>query len=118
MQSLARNLKDFVVRNLFGILALVVSAFLVGLIMVWATLFFIWSNNGESGSLELDMFGLFYTVISVLFIVIISLFLLSRARLYRARALSQELEIARNLIVVNEYRRAVIDIEKATSGEN
>jgi Tfp pilus assembly protein PilF len=56
------------------------------------------------------------SVICSVFIVVICLVLYNKLRLNRARAAAMELEVARNLLVVNDYRQAVLNFEKVKSG--
>jgi len=116
LASLLQHLKNLIFRNLFGIIVISISTFLVGLILLWSTLIFIWSTSIDNFTSLFSILLIASLVICSVCLVVISLVIFNKVRLERARAASMELEVARNLLVVNEYRQAVLDFEKVKSG--
>ena len=116
MASLLQHVKNLIFRNFFGILVIGISLFLIGLILLWSTLIFLWSSSTGSLASLLSIVWIASGVICSVFIVVISLVVVRKVRLDRLRASTMELEVARNLLVVNDYRQAVLDFEKVKSG--
>jgi tetrahydromethanopterin S-methyltransferase subunit E len=114
---LLQHLKNLIFKNLFGILVTGISLFLVVLILLWSTLIFLWSTSVDSFTSLVSIAWVASSVISSVFIVVIALVTYNKLRLNRSRAAVMELEVARNLLVVNGYRQAVLDFEKVKSGE-
>ena len=117
MQTLFAEIKNFVFKNLMTVVVLAVSAFLLALVLLWATLVSIWVSAGIGASLVQQITVLAATVIFTVFLAVVVLVFANKARLDRAKAASLEAEVARNLVIVNEYRQAVLDYEKSSSGK-
>lgn len=115
MQTLFAEIKNFIFKNLMTFVVLAVSAFLLVLILLWVTLLTLWSSAGVDVLQQIALVS-GIVVASVAVVVAVMVFA-NKARLDRARAASLEAEVARNLVVVNEYRQAVLDYEKASNGK-
>lgn len=117
MQTLLTNIKNFVFKNLMSFVVLAVSAFLLVLVLLWVTVLVIWLQSDMTPNIAGEITWTASLVIFTIFAVAALLFFANKARLDRAKAASIEVEIARNLLVVNEYRQAVLDYEKASNGK-
>jgi hypothetical protein len=117
VQTLFAEIKNFIFKNLMTFVVLAVSAFLVGLILLWVTLLTIWLGPGVNSQLVQQITVVAATTIFTVFLAVAVLVFANKARLDRAKAASLEAEVARNLVVVNEYRQAVLDYEKASNGK-
>jgi len=115
VQTLFAEIKNFIFKNLMTFVVLAVSAFLLVLILLWVTLLTLWSSAGVDVLQQIALVS-GIVVASVAVVVAVMVFA-NKARLDRARAASLEAEVARNLVVVNEYRQAVLDYEKASNGK-
>lgn len=117
MQTLFAEIKNFIFKNLMTFVVLGVSAFLLVLILLWVTLLSIWLGSGVNAALAQQITVISATVVFTVFLAVAVLVFANKARLDRAKAASLEAEVARNLVVVNEYRQAVLDYEKASNGK-
>lgn len=117
MQTLFAEIKNFIFKNLMTFVILAVSAFLLVLVLLWVTLLSIWIGEGVKPELAQQITVVAATAIFTVFLAVAVLVFANKARLDRAKAASLEAEIARNLLVVNEYRQAVLDYEKASNGK-
>jgi len=106
-----------VFAHLMGLLILAISSILAVLILLWVSLIAVWMGAGFDGN-QMAQIALVAGVIMFSLVAIATLlFSINKSRLDRARALAIENEMARNLVTVNEYRKAVLDLEKASNGK-
>jgi len=117
VQTLFAEIKNFIFKNLMTFVVLAVSAFLLVLVLLWVTLLSIWLGSGVSAALAQQITVISATVIFTVLLVVAVLVVASKARLDRAKAANLEAELARNLVIVNDYRQAVLDYEKASNGK-
>jgi magnesium-transporting ATPase (P-type) len=117
VQTLFAEIKNFIFKNLMTFVVLAVSAFLLVLILLWVTLLSIWVGSGVDAGVVQQIAVISATVIFTVLLGVVVLVFANKARLDRARAASLEAEVARNLVVINEYRQAVLDYEKASNGK-
>jgi hypothetical protein len=117
VQTLFAEIKNFIFKNLMAFVVLAVSAFLLVLVLLWVTLLSIWLGSEEAAGAVETITVISATVIFTVFLAVVVLVFANKARLDRAKAASLEAEVARNLVVVNEYRQAVLDYEKASNGK-
>jgi membrane protein implicated in regulation of membrane protease activity len=117
MQRLFSELKNFVFKNLMAFVVLAVSLFLLVLVLLWVTLLALWLGNSFTSPQLAQMTVLVCTVLATIAVVVIVLWFVNRARLDRAKAAAAETELAKNLVVVNNYRQAVLDYEAARNGK-
>ena len=100
-----------------GLLILAISSILAVLILLWVSLIAVWMGAGFDGNQMAQIALVAGVVVFSLAAVATLLFFINRSRLDRARAIAIETELARNLITINDYRKAVLDLEKATNGK-
>lgn len=117
MQRLFSELKNFVFKNLMAFVVLAVSLFLVVLVLLWVTLLALWLGSSFTSPALAQMTVLVCTVLVTIVSVVVLIWFVSKARLDRAKAAAAEAELAKNLVVVNNYRQAVLDYEAARNGK-
>lgn len=117
MQSLYSNIRNFVFAHLMGLVILVISTVLALLILLWVSLVAVWMGAGFDGTQTASIALVAGVIVFTLVAVATLLFFVNKARLDRARAIAIESEIARNLVTINAYRQAVLDLEKASNGK-
>ena len=117
MQRLFSELKNFVFKNLMAFVVLAVSLFLVVLVLLWVTLVALWLGNSFTSPKLAQMTLVVCTVLVTVAVVVVLIWFLSKVRLDRAKAAAAEAELAKNLVVVNNYRQAVLDYEAARNGK-
>jgi membrane protein implicated in regulation of membrane protease activity len=100
-----------------GLLILAISSILAVLILLWVSLIALWTGAGFDGNQIAEIALVSGVIVVTLVAAATLLFSINRSRLDRARAMALETELARNLVTVNEYRKAVLDLEKATNGK-
>ncbi len=100
-----------------GLLILAISSILAVLILLWVSLIAVWMGAGFDGNQMAQIALVAGVVVFSLAAVATLLFFINRSRLDRARAMAIETELARNLITINDYRKAVLDLEKASNGK-
>jgi hypothetical protein len=100
-----------------GLLILAISMIIAVLILLWVSLISVWMGAGFDGTQAAQIALVAGVIVFTLVAVATLLFTIGRSRLDRARAIALELELARNLVTVNEYRKAVLDLEKASNGK-
>ena len=100
-----------------GLLILAISSILAVLILLWVSLIAVWMGAGFDGNQMAQIALVAGVVVFSLAAVATLLFFITRSRLDRARAMAIETELARNLITINDYRKAVLDLEKASNGK-
>lgn len=117
MQSLYSNIRNFVFAHLMGLVILVISTLLAVLILLWVSLVAVWMSAEFDGTQAAQIAMVVGVIVFTLVAVAALLFFVNKSRLDRARAIAIETELARNLVTINGYRQAVLDLEKATNGK-
>lgn len=118
MQRLFSEIKNFVFKNLMAFVLLAVSLFITVLVLLWVTLLVIWLGAGLNAAQATEITVLVCVIAATVVAVALMFWLAGRIRLDRAKATAAEAELAKNLVVVNNYRQAVLDYEAARSANS
>lgn len=100
-----------------GFFILLVGVTLTLFILLWITLIAVWTNPSFDSGVVTSIALISGVVVVSGFAAASVVFFLNKARLDRIRAQSLELELAKNLVIVNEYRKTLLDVERALDGK-